>query len=187
MVSNGIIAKAKKDWVYSASCQVVDHLRLCDFSILKQICSDLNALNADDAKIDEMKNNDKYECALCTNKYSKKGWFKKHLIKKHKWKFHDIKPQTKQDYNAIQCFLQMSLILRDTCNAYRMGDGDRIIRNAYFEWLYAGGMNHTKYKLWLWRMIAYVIAILNEEQSFEYKWNMTVNLKGGIQNNIITV
>lgn len=33
-------------------------------------------------------------------------------------------------------------------------------------------------------MITYIIAILDTKESFEYKWNMTVNLKGGIKNNI---
>lgn len=78
----------------------------------------------------------------------------------------------------------MSLLLRDTCNAYQMGDGERIVRNAYMEWLYASAVKHSKYKIWLWRMITYIIAILDTKESFEYKWNMTVNLKGGIKNNI---
>lgn len=78
----------------------------------------------------------------------------------------------------------MSLLLRDTCNAYQMGDGERIVHNAYMEWLYASAVKHSKYKIWLWRMITYIIAILDTKESFEYKWNMTVNLKGGIKNNI---
>lgn len=56
--------------------------------------------------------------------------------------------------------------------------------NAYMEWLYASAVKHSKYKIWLWRMITYIIAILDTKESFEYKWNMTVNLKGGIKNNI---
>lgn len=64
-----------------------------------------------------------------------------------------------------------------------MGDGEKIVRNAYMEWLYASAVKHSKYKLWLWRIITYIIAILDTKESFEYKWNMTVNLKGGIKNN----
>lgn len=78
----------------------------------------------------------------------------------------------------------MSLLLRDTCKAYQMGDGERIVRNAYMEWLYASAVKHSKYKIWLWRMITYIIVILDTKESFEYKWNMTVNLIGGIKNNI---
>lgn len=36
----------------------------------------------------------------------------------------------------------------------------------------------------LMRMIAYVDDFLSPAESTEYKWNMTMNLKGGIQNNI---
>lgn len=37
----------------------------------------------------------------------------------------------------------MSLLLRGTCNAYQMGDGDRIVRNAYMEWLYDSAVKHS--------------------------------------------
>lgn len=43
-----------------------------------------------------------------------------------------------------------------------------------------------KVKIWLWRMITYINFILPPYQAFDYKWNMTVNLKGGIYNNIPT-
>ncbi|KAK3086004.1 hypothetical protein FSP39_012026 [Pinctada imbricata] len=80
--------------------------------------------------------------------------------------------------------MKMALIYRDTCDAYSMGDGGRIVRNAKFEWVYAGALHHTKYKIWLWRMITYINAVLPPDQAFEYMWNMTVNLKGGIKSNI---
>lgn len=40
---------------------------------------------------------------------------------------------------------------------------------------------HTKYTVWLWRMIAYVDAVLSPAESAEYKLDMTMTLKGGIQ------
>lgn len=72
----------------------------------------------------------------------------------------------------------MSLLHRDTCDSYRMGDGERIILNVYFEWLFAAGRKHSKYKLWLFSTLCY-IYLLSPEQCFEYKWNTTINLKGG--------
>ena len=84
----------------------------------------------------------------------------------------------------ITSFLMMSLLYRDTCDSYSMGDGERVVRNAHLEWLYASTLHHTKYALWLWRMISYAIAILSPKQSFEYIWNMTTNLKGGNNHNI---
>lgn len=73
------------------------------------------------------------------------------------------------DSNPVHCFFLMSLLLRDTCNAYQMGDGEIIVRNAYMEWLYASGVKHSKYKLWLWRIITYINAILDTKESFGYK------------------
>lgn len=58
------------------------------------------------------------------------------------------------------------------------------MRNAYFEWLYYHALKHYKYKIWLWRMLSYSMSILGFRESFEYKWNKSVNLKGGISNNI---
>lgn len=51
---------------------------------------------------------------------------------------------------------RMSLLYRDTCDAYKMGDGDCIIHNAKFEWVYDSALSHSKFKIWLWRMINYI-------------------------------
>ena len=107
-----------------------------------------------------------------------------HLVKKHHWQFHTETAKTSTVHNPVKCFLFMSLLYRDTCDSYHMGDGDRIVRNAHLEWIYASALKHTKYKIWLFRMLTYIISILNPQQRFEYIWNMTANLKGGIGKNI---
>lgn len=175
--------EAKNSWILGAAKKVIETLGLCNFKTIMQMQENLKALDHNDSQIEAMKNEDMFECPLCGKTYIKSAWFKKHLEKKHGWKFCSV-GSTDADSNPIHCFLFMSLLLRDTCNAYKMGDGDRIVRNAYMEWLYASAVRHSKYKLWLWRMISYIIAILDTKDSFEYQWNMTVNLKGGIQNNI---
>ncbi|KAK3097047.1 hypothetical protein FSP39_005855 [Pinctada imbricata] len=129
-----------------------------------------------------MKHGPSFLCAVCGKAYVRKSWLKQHLRVKHKLTFHVASstiPET-----PLQTFMKMALIYRDTCDAYSMGDGGRIVRNAKFEWVYAGALHHTKYKIWLWRMITYINAILPPDQAFEYMWNMTVNLKGGIKSNI---
>lgn len=173
----------KADWVLHAANKVVESLGFCDFGTIHHLRENLQALDQNDSQMEAMKNEDLYECPLCAKTYYKSGWFKKHLEKKHCWKFCSVENMD-ADSNPVHCFLLMSLLLRDTCNAYQMGDGERIVRNAYMEWLYASAVKHSKYKIWLWRMITYIIAILDTKESFEYKWNMTVNLKGGIKNNI---
>ena len=72
----------------------------------------------------------------------------------------------------------MALILKDIIDSYKMEDGDRIVRIAYFKWLYASSLRHTMFAIWLWRMNAYVNTVLTPTESAECKWNSTVNLKG---------
>ena len=170
-------------WLMQEAEKIVDCLQLNNFRNLNFLNDEISKLDADQATLNSMMSETGYACAICGKMYSKTGWFKKHLQKKHGFVFSDVSVCT-LNANPVNCFLQMSLILRDTIDSYKMGDGDRIVRNAYFEWLYASSLRHTKYAIWLWRMISYVDAVLTPAESAEYKWNMTVNLKGGAQNNI---
>jgi hypothetical protein len=43
---------------------------------------------------------------------------------------------------------------------------------------------HSKYRLWLWRMLANYHVTLSSRKAFEYKWNVSVNILGGVGNNI---
>ncbi|KAK3082514.1 hypothetical protein FSP39_014368 [Pinctada imbricata] len=173
----------KTAWLKSEAYKILDVLHINDFQSLDFLHKEIQKLDSDEMVLKGMLSGDLYSCAMCSKQYTKAAWLKKHLEKKHDFEF--SKPDSaRKESNPVQCFLFMSLLLRDTCDSYRMGDGERIVRNAYFEWLYARSLNHTKYSLWLWRLIAYVDAVLSPSESAEYKWNMTVNLKGGVQNNI---
>lgn len=174
---------AKEKWLLDAACQLVQKLELCTVNTLDSIRDNLMSQSHDDFQLEIMKNGEEYICVMCNKRYRKLNWFKKHLVKKHKWEFHKSK-SSETSSDPVKLFLTMSLLYRDTCDSYAMGDGDRIVRNAFLEWLFASGMKHTKYKIWLWRMISYVISVLSPKDSFEYKWNMTVNLNGGIGNSI---
>lgn len=133
----------------------------------------------------------RYSCT-CNKTYKTKGHFKRHLEKEHEWDFalnHDTTNSamhSKEDHVAVWrvSFMKLSLLLRDTEDAYQYGDGDRIFRNAKFEMLCADAAHHTKYRLWLWRMQAYETAILSPRQAVEYKWNCTANTHGGKGKNI---
>lgn len=81
-------------------------------------------------------------------------------------------------------FLKCALLLYDTNDAYMMGDGNRIFLNAKFEFLLADACGHTGYRRWLWRLLANEMAILSPKKAFEYKWNCTVNTRGGPARNI---
>lgn len=81
--------------------------------------------------------------------------------------------------NYRASFMKNALLLRDTYDAFSMCDGERIVRNAKFEFLCADVRKHTKYKLWLWRFVAYIIALLSPKQAYEYMWNCASSTTGG--------
>lgn len=174
----------KIKWLYKAADNIMDVLHLKDLTVIETLIRDMSAFDKDESNINAMKVDEGYLCALCGQKYTKTGWLRIHLVKKHHWQFHSETAKTSTVHNPVKCFLFMSLLYRDTCDSYHMGDGDRIVRNAHLEWIYASALKHTKYKIWLFRMLTYIISILNPQQRFEYIWNMTVNLKGGIGKNI---
>jgi hypothetical protein len=129
-----------------------------------------------------MKTREGYSC-FCGKPYKTEGHFRKHLSSVHKWKFNT--PIAKENLGgSVSCFLRMACLLRDTNDAYKMADGERCTRNAKFEWRYASATKHSKYKLWLWRMLFYTIALLSPRASYEYKWNISTNLVGGVDKNI---
>lgn len=66
-----------------------------------------------------------------------------------------------------------------------MCDGERIARNAKFEFLCADVRKHTKCKLWLWRFVAYIIFLLSPKQAEECMQNCASKTTGeGIGKNI---
>lgn len=70
---------------------------------------------------------------------------------------------------VLSLFCRMAYLYHDTQDAYKMGDGDCIFANAKVEMLYAFSLKHTKYRLWLWRMLSYEMSLLSKREAFEYK------------------
>ncbi|XP_065928085.1 uncharacterized protein [Magallana gigas] len=173
----------KTDWLYDQADLVMDVLGVKDTTYIDELNENIKQLDIDCNKLCEMKSATGFQCALCDKHYVTEGHFRNHLKKKHQWQFHES-TLTKRSDSVVSSFIRMALLLVDTCDAYRMGDGERCLRNAKFEWMYAGALGHTKYKLWLWRYIAYIVAILSPKESFEYKWNICQNLMGGVDQNI---
>lgn len=133
-----------------------------------------------------------YQCT-CGKVYKTLGFFKRHLTNVHYYIFSppddmnsQLDSKDSHDHVAIwkAAFMKMALILRDTTDAYKQGDGNRVFLNAKFEMLYASVARHSKYKLWLWRFLAYEASLLTPKQAEDYKWNCSANLRGGIGNNI---
>ena len=120
--------------------------------------------------------------SVCDKTYKRLGNLKRHLKREHNWTVDVSCPTLSKGSAKTVCgsFVKHALLARDTSDAYAMGDGNRAFRNAKFEFLYANSLGHTKYRLWLFRMLAYEKAVLTPKEAFEYKWNITANLQGNV-------
>lgn len=129
-----------------------------------------------------------YHCVDCRRPYKKQGHLKNHLKKEHDWEFHHQDQEAGEDHDRVALyrasFMKCALLLRDTSDAYKLGDGNRIMDNSKFQMLLSGIAHHTKYQLWLFRFLANYHCLLSPREAFEYKWNCTTNMKGGCGHNI---
>lgn len=140
--------------------------------------------------------NGSYICKHCAKIYKSEGWMRKHLQSNHGETMVAQRTGLEQEQRSStessndelgkvrSSFFKSALLLFDTNNAYEMGDGHRILMNAKFELLVADACGHTHYRRWLWRLMANEQAILSPRKAFEYKWNTTVNTRGGTGKNI---
>lgn len=123
-------------------------------------------------------------CPNCNKQYKTSGSIKRHLKKVHEFSFdtEDQLPTSGKDHVAIYraSFRKCALLLRDTNDAYKMGDGNRVTTNAKFQMLLSRVGIHNKYQLWLFRYLAYIKCILSPKMAYEYMWNCSANLQGGM-------
>ncbi|VDI74704.1 Hypothetical predicted protein [Mytilus galloprovincialis] len=148
-----------------------------------------SALDTQIRQIEAMHHNQlqKFVCEVCNKQYKTKGGIKKHLKIQHQWDFdNEQETPSKNDHIALYraSFMKCSLLLRDTNDVYKMGDGDRILLNAKFQMLLSRIGNHTKYQLWLFRFMAYCYSSLTPRMAYEYIWNGTANMHGNIGHNL---
>ena len=117
-------------------------------------------------------------CPNCNKTYRQKGWLDRHLSSVHNITAESDRPMESDDTNSIaRSFMKVALLIRDTDRAYRTGDGCRLIRNAKLQLLLSHVTKHYKYRLWMWRQLAYSKAILSQEA-------VNVNLSGGLGRNV---
>ena len=131
-----------------------------------------------------LKGDKTYHCPHCKKKYIRSNGLVKHLQVVHNedWNTESKENNSKKKLSDpfAPTLLKLLYLQYDTADAYRFGDGDRAMLNAKLEFLYLYAVKRTKYRLWLWRMLAYDMAVLSPRQSMEYRWNITVNTKGGL-------
>lgn len=130
----------------------------------------------------------KYSCVECRRPYKTRGHLKNHLVKEHEWQLYQQNQDAGENLDRVALyrasFMKCALLLRDTSDAYQLGDGNRIMNNSKFQMLLSGIGHHTKYQIWLFRFLANFHCLLSPREAYEYKWNCTTNLKGGAGHNI---
>lgn len=94
-----------------------------------------------DSIINEMNTENGYRCDACGKTYKRRGTFVKHLKSKHPDMLPEDTPMPDVQNTSVKLsnahyvtssLVKMCLILRDTYDAYRMCDGNRVMRNAKF-------------------------------------------------------
>ena len=123
-------------------------------------------------------NNININVKFVINSTKQKEGLKKHLKNQHQWDLADDNTETctsTKDHIALyrSSYMKCALLLRDTNDANRMGDGERIFLNAKFQMLLSRVGYHSKYQLWLFRFIAYCYSLLTPKMAYEYMWNCT--------------
>lgn len=132
----------------------------------------------------------RYVCEVWDRQYKTTNGLQRHLKDQHQWNITENTgmniPQQDCDHIAVYSasFMKCALLLRDTNDAYQMGDGNRILLNSKLQMLLSRVGNHSKYQLWLFRFMAYCYALLTPKMAYEYLWNCTANLQGNTGHNI---
>ncbi len=152
------------------------------FESVNSLRSKVSLIEENDMTVTQCCQSGVYECPACGSRYKKKSSMQQHLIEcgvianvPNNVHILEEKPKT---------LCSLLFLLRDLADAYKLGDGNRIMLDIKLALLYFFDTGHTKYRLWMWRMVAYVEAILTCRKSYEFKWNMCCNLLGGIDGNI---
>ncbi len=127
-----------------------------------------------------------YECTDCAAKYKMMNALRRHMESKHNNTFSSFmyrRASVDKIYKS-DSLVQMLFLIYNLWDAYRLCDGDRIFISFKLVLLYIFTSTHTKYRLWIWRALAFEMALLTPMQSFEYRWNCSANINGGCMANI---
>ena len=161
------------------------------FQSTQNLAEQVHQIDTQSRAFKNLDNTGKFCCPFggCSMKYATEGWLKRHLQRKHNVNVNLVPAQRLEEdenfdgiYNYTMSFMKAALLLREMQDAFKMGDGERVFRNIKFLLLYFDRGHHIKYRLWTFRMMAYDLALLSEEERFVYKNNIAINLVGGVRN-----
>ena len=125
----------------------------------------------------------------CEKSYKVQHWLATHMKTVHHIDCEVVIPRASRQefdsngdsmFNYHTSLMKMGLLFVDTVDAYKMGDGERVFRNAKFLLPHFFMTTHTKYRFWIWMMLANDLAILSEYDRYSYKNNIAINVTGGV-------
>ncbi len=180
----------KLSWMYEQADIILNIMRHNVPSVSNSIQSlrhSLNVIKCNEDIVESYLVDAMYKCSECKKEYKTRNGFKKHLQSNHESVLLSAVERNlkKIKYSGHRHdFIDLMLLQRDLWDAYRYCDGDRVFINIKLAFLHFFTTGHYKYRQWLFRMLAYDIALLSPQKAFEYRWNISVNLSGGVGNNI---
>ena len=179
------------DWITNVAKSILDIYVMEESTAVPDIYEDTEYMATQMASLTDKDDENRFRCPHtdCPKAYKQFHWLKRHLKNKHNITVNINPPMHSQSlpsakydgiYNVASAFMKVGLLFRDTDDAFRMGDGNRLLRNAKFELLHFHQGHHIKYRLCMWRVLAYYTAILSAREAYEYKWNMSFNIGRGM-------
>lgn len=113
----------------------------------------------------------KYLYPYCDKQYRTKGGIKRYLKTSHEISFDSHDPQLSFENDPVALYratlMKSALVLLNSTDANKMGDGNRVAINTKFQMLLVRVGYHTKYQLWLFRYLAYIKCILPPQLAYE--------------------
>ncbi|XP_013382166.1 uncharacterized protein LOC106152931 [Lingula anatina] len=127
-----------------------------------------------------------YECPLCKKSYKYQGALQNHMSKQHQETAESNPAETEATveqedhiFNYGCVFITLGLMLRNSDDAVKEGDGERIISMWKFFLPIWKNEGSTKYALSALELFLTLYGRLTEQAAHRLIWNRTINKKGG--------
>ena len=162
--------ECNKSYSYKFKNGIQKHLKISHQQIMTDDDIDMNDEELDEQINCMLEEDGKYHCAMCRKTYKFKKRLESHFKSAHVIPAQSI-PNVDNSVTdpVVPTLIKLLYLIYDTTDAYKYGDGDRCMRNAKTEFLYMFSEKHTKYRLWLWRMLTYDMCVLSERAAMEYR------------------
>ena len=164
-------------WLQQQASIIVDTILEDETHNIQEAVASLDSLES-------LKQSGVYVCR-CNKQYKRRGNFLNHIKDTGHIDVpegHDSVTESDEKYAQAKTLTKLGLIHCNLDDAYKYGDGERVFRLLKYFMLYFHQCGNTKYALWIWRMTAFSRAVLSKRHAYEYVWNTSINMRGGLGN-----